>query len=357
MTSFFTINRSTTKSSTIRNAFLKVPKMFSRLNSSITSFMRHHPITLVPYLAGLVFGLILMDSLWWLLPLVPMSWILGCILGEWVNQQSIADFMNNVIANRISGPCFAHAIPGMFAVDRVCIPGVPGSYKVKYPIRGYATILVSCVSDGYLYYYRTYPYMDGSKHNTLRAVKGMLLRIEVVSYDKDTPVKNCIGAIPLNLQIEWVDTPPDMFEESLKPLADEMRDEIDKDAMNMVRKMMETANADVVGMAPSYARDMCIKLKAKLTDEEIKRFKENLDYDSKTGEITDQLLMPEYIIWNPATKPPKETGSYIIVTEEGNWGEAEYRTDSGSWFQYRWSVRDPKVVKWAKPTIPAKETK
>jgi hypothetical protein len=118
-----------------------------------------------------------------------------------VNQQSIADFMNNVIANRISGPCFAHAIPGMFAVDRVCIPGVPGSYKVKYPIRGYATILVSCVSDGYLYYYRTYPYMDGSKQNTLRAVKGMLLRIEVVSYDKDTPVKNCIGAIPLNLQI------------------------------------------------------------------------------------------------------------------------------------------------------------
>ena len=51
MTSFFAIKRNA-----IRNTFMKVPKMFSQLNSSITSFMRHHPITLFPYLAGLIFG-------------------------------------------------------------------------------------------------------------------------------------------------------------------------------------------------------------------------------------------------------------------------------------------------------------
>lgn len=251
-----------------------IGKFFTRS----TSVIRKHPILLFPFMVALVVSWGMLDSVAWLaLVAIPLTMLLGNILREWEAQPAISAMYEAIVNRTIGGPSFLFPIPAMFAVDRVCIPGMKGSYKVKYPIRGYATILVSCVSDGYLYYYRTYPYMDGSKHNTLRAVKGMLLRIEVVSYDEDTPVKSCIGAIPLNLQIEWLDRPPDLFEESLKPLTDELSDEIDRDAMERVRKMMENANADVVGMAPSPAMDMCAKVAARLTDEEIKRFKETLD--------------------------------------------------------------------------------
>ena len=52
------------------------------------------------------------------------------------------------------------------------------------------------------------------------------------------------------------------------------------------------------------------------------------------------------LILVPSSILPDKDGSYMILTEDGSWAEAEYRKETG-WVQYRWSVTNPKVVFWA----------
>ena len=60
-------------------------------------------------------------------------------------------------------------------------------------------------------------------------------------------------------------------------------------------------------------------------------------------------LLSRVLNWHDISKDqPVESGSYLIYTRDGNIGEAEYQSKAGVWFQYRWSVLNPKVVKWIK---------
>lgn len=53
------------------------------------------------------------------------------------------------------------------------------------------------------------------------------------------------------------------------------------------------------------------------------------------------------LTWHTEKTPSPNTGSFLILTREGNIAEAEYKKDSG-WFQYRWSVPNShlNVVAW-----------
>lgn len=313
----------------------KILKKLDNKIGKVSAFFRRRPLLTLAYLVvfmGITGGF--WDGPAWLVPLAALMWMfLGYILAEWLKQPALSEALSKMMIDSLASPgriVFNEVVPGIFAVDRIGIPGQPGSYKVKYPIRGYASILVSRVCDGYVYYYSTHPYLDGKPEhaNAVRAVKGMLQRAEIESYDPDEPVRNVCGGIPYDYRIDWVDRTPDFEDEIVQLHAEEISAEMDRRTIIDIAKTMERP----------------------LTDEEVNKFKESLERNPKVGMASFLEDMPLTGYWRDASDPPTKDGSYLIRTPKG-WAEAEYRVGKG-WFQYRWSVKDPDVIKWAPVDCP-----
>lgn len=313
----------------------KILRILDHKIGTVSAFFRRRPLLTLAYL---VVFMSITGGFWngpvWLVPFASLMWLfLGYILAEWLKQPALSDSLAKIMMDSLSSPgriSFNNAVPGIFAVDRIGIPGQPGSYKVKYPIRGYASILVSSVSDGYVYYYSTYPYLDGKPEHAsaVRAVKGMLRRVEIESYDPDEQVKDVCGGIPYDYRIDWVDRTPDFEDELVQMHVDEISAEMDRNTIIDIAKTMNRP----------------------LTDEEVDKFKESLEKNPSVGMASFLEDMPLTDYWRDASDPPTKDGSYLIRTPKG-WAEAEYRVGRG-WFQYRWSVKDPEVIKWAPVNCP-----
>ena len=280
----------------------KILKTLDNKIGTVSAFFRRRPLLTLAYLVafmGITGGF--WDGPAWLVPLAALMWMfLGYILAEWLKQPSLSVALSKIMMDSLASPgriVFNEVVPGIFAVDRIGIPGQPGSFKVKYPIRGYASILVSRVCDGYVYYYSTHPYLDGKPEhaNAVRAVKGMLQRAEIESYDPDEPVKNVCGGIPYDYRIDWVDRTPDFEDEIVQLHAEEISAEMDRRTIIDIAKTMERP----------------------LTDEEVEKFKESLEKNPRVGMASFLEDMPLTGYWRDASDPPTKDGSYLIRTPKG----------------------------------------